>query len=141
MVRNHQNKDDGDENENNEEPKENWNLTPQTITAIVSILGMLGATFWTLSDFRITLANIDQRLIIQSQRMTEYEKRLDDFDRNGTRGSSATDFTVKSLQKQIDDLREKTQDMDRALIQHNESMMELYKKDLSDGKRDFRVTR
>ena len=59
-----------------------WGLSPQSITALLGILGMLAATFWTLSDYRVTLANMDSRMTVISGRVLENEKRLNDIDIN-----------------------------------------------------------
>lgn len=113
MANNHQNDYDGDEDprEYQEEPPHNrrtqdqtWGLTPQSITAFIGVLGMLGATFWTLSEYRITVSNMEQRLNAHSERMADYERRLSDMDKNGTRGLANTEFNIRSLQKEFDDL-------------------------------------
>lgn len=112
MANNHQNDHDGDEDgereyhedHNRRSSDHGWGLTPQSTTAFIGILGMLAATFWTLSDYRITVSNMEQRLNAHSERMADYERRLSDIDKNGTRGLATTELNLKALQKEVDDL-------------------------------------
>lgn len=121
MIYNHHDNHDGDDNEEErQEYQDNvddipysrrtedrtWGFTPQSITALVGILGMLTATFWTLSDFRITVANIEQKLNTHSERMVDYDRRLNDLDKNGSRALSVTESELKSLQKEVEDLKD-----------------------------------
>jgi archaellum component FlaC len=116
-------------NHNRRKTDSPWSFTPQVASLLLAVATVLMGAFWTVSDFRVTMSDQSTRITMLSQRITDFERKLNDIDLGGTRGSIATDAVVKNLQKQIDDLENSTQSLSNALVQHNRVMDELVKKE------------
>jgi hypothetical protein len=121
------------------ESNSHWALTPQFITSIIGVIGLITAFFWTVADFRIEIRDLDTRMDVISKSIENLDKRFIELDMGGSRKLLASDIVVKQLQDRVKELEESTHDLNRALLQHNEAMVDLYTKDMSDGKRDFKI--
>lgn len=116
-----------------------WEFSPQTFSGYIAVITILIGAAWTFSDFRVSINDIITRQNLLSERIIGAEKRISDLDTNGSRNLLGINPTIKNLQDQVDDLKEATKDLNSSLLQHNEAMMDLYRKDVSDGKRDFKI--
>lgn len=119
MILNHHNHNDDETDDENIETEASAKITPQGISAGIAVLGLITAFFWTVSDFRVQMADISARLTTMSQRLLEDEKKIDDLDAHGTRGLLETNSIVKQLGKQVDDLTDATRSLSEAIIRHN----------------------
>lgn len=116
-----------------------WAITPQFVTSVIGVIALITAFFWTVADFRISLTEISNRVNTVRERLDESDKKLASLDAGGSRKLLASELIINQLQTRIKELEETTNDLNRALLQHNEAMFDLYRKDLSDGKRDFKI--
>lgn len=109
-----------------------WGFTPQSVSAIIASLTVVTAFFWNVSDFRVNMTDQGTRITTLSQRITDLERKIGDIDTNGTRNSSTSGIILNNLQKQIDDLKTTTKELNDALSRHNDVMYELVKKRKSE---------
>lgn len=90
-----------------EEPKEpkytnTWLFTPQAITSIIAIISIISTAFWTISDYRIKISNMETRLDTQAERILDIEKKYNDIDHHGTRHLIVVEQGIENMKKQLE---------------------------------------
>lgn len=120
----------GEERRHTVEKRSQWDFSPQTVSTILGVLSILGASVWGFSNVRVTLETLNQRMNIMSERMNDSDKRLTEIDLHGSRPLATTEATIKNLQDEIDDLKQTTKELTSSFIQHNDMTVDLYKRSI-----------
>ena len=105
-----------------------WAFSAQTLPGYVALITFLLGLIYAYSDFKVSLNDVSNRLATQSERMALLDKRLYEMDERGSRPVLATDIQLKNLKEQFDALKENVESLQGAIVQHNESMYDLYRK-------------